>query len=190
MEGSDSTDVCPEYISRTEVDRTGTGQSTVLFQELSICWIMNIIPGFILAADLGRMICQCTVAGIYCIWLHFNEQRTSCCPPTPTGFSSSPALMIPWVWSSSVEVIFSVGCLSDPVSYKLLYWRCRNRNPYLLLVLVVFFFPFLNLRTIICSNSPNNSQCNLTYRVFFRSFICTISWHQLIWKVCYCLVHW
>lgn len=92
-------------------DRTGTGQSTVLFQELRICWIKNIIPGFISAADLGRMVCQCTVADIYCIWLHFNEQRTSCFPPTPTRFSPSPVLMIPWVWSSSVEVIFSSGML-------------------------------------------------------------------------------
>lgn len=39
MEVSGSTDVCPEYISRTGIgqDRTGTGQPTVLFQELRIC---------------------------------------------------------------------------------------------------------------------------------------------------------
>lgn len=95
----------------TSAGQNRTGQSTVLFQGLRISWIMNIIPGFTLAAHFGMMVCQCTVADIYCIWLHFNEQRTSCCPPTPPRFSSSPALMIPWVWSSSVEVIFSSGML-------------------------------------------------------------------------------
>lgn len=84
------------------------------------------------------MLCPCTVADdIYYIWLHFTEQRASHWSASPTHFLPSCALMIPWVWSSSVEVIlFLVGCLLDPVNYKLLYWRCRNRNPYLLVVAV------------------------------------------------------
>lgn len=129
------------------------------------------------------MVCQCTVANdIYCIWLHFIAQRTSCCPSDPPHFSPSCALMIPWVWSSSVEVIFFlVGCLLDPVNYKLLYWRCWNRNPYLLFVVVGFFFSSLNLRTITYSNSPNNSQAIKHSEYFLWLFFCTTFFSGTSW---------
>lgn len=120
------------------------------------------------------MLCPCTVADdIYYIWLHFIEQRASHWSPAPTHFLPSCALMIPWVWSSSVEVIlFLVGCLSDPVNYKLLYWRCRNRNPYLPVV-AVGSFPLWVSRQSFAVIFPNHSGYFLCFSLcapFFFSW--------------------
>lgn len=118
------------------------------------------------------MLCPCTVADdIYYIWLHFIEQRASHWSPAPTHFLPSCALMIPWVWSSSVEVIlFLVGCLSDPVNYKLLYWRCRNRNPYLPVV-AVGSFPLWVSRQSFAVIFPNHSGYFLCFSLCAPFFL-------------------
>lgn len=72
---------------------------------------------------------------------------------------------------------FLVGCLSEPVSYKLLYWRCRNRNPYLLVVVVGFFPLWISGQSFVAILPT--TQCDLTYWVFFRSFFSAYSVSQM-----------
>lgn len=78
-------------------DRTGTGQSTVLFQELRICWIKNIIPGFISAAD-GLSMHSCWYL------LHLTALQWA------ENFLLSPY----------PHTLLPIPCLDDPMGLKLI----------------------------------------------------------------------
>lgn len=166
MEGCGRTAVCPWYIS------SGTWQSSDLLQKLEYNELRTLIPVLPHLKTLAGWFVNAQLLMIFTAsdWTSVSREL-----PLPPHTFSHP---LPW-WSQGFEAhmwkkFFLVGCLSHPVSYKLLYWRCRDRNPYLLYV--AWAFSSLNLRTIICSNSPNSSQCDLTCWVVFRSFVCTISW--------------